>query len=155
MIFNKSVLRNVDSITSYDAHHDAGYNVDSSTPQCDNWISHVKYDLNINDLEIRYPSWKPWAMQVEPKPTFNLTRIVDSVEPDEKIYYRVFICRSGAWVPPWLDNEFELFCNKCPAGRYQGCMYYLDNVNNRHWDTRVSLQIAEETKYILKEKKHG
>jgi len=31
-----------------------------------------------------------------------------------KSFDRVFICRSGAWIPTWLDDKFDKFISDCP-----------------------------------------
>jgi hypothetical protein len=39
----------------------------------------------------------------------DLDARVDDLEPVEEEFDTVYICRSGAWVPPWEDHKFERF----------------------------------------------
>lgn len=39
---------------------------------------------------------------------------VDDGDPIAEEFDTVFVCRSGAWVPPWCDGQFEEFLDAAP-----------------------------------------
>jgi hypothetical protein len=123
-----------DSVWLYDAHHDSGYFgplphrqrqskihdlVVSGQWDCSYWM--VLYRVLRAALHVRYPTWKTWAFEQESEPLIPVDRAFDSGdtprtpfgEPLE--FDRVFVCRSGAWVPPWLDADFFAFLERCPV----------------------------------------
>ena len=122
----------------YDAHHDCGYppqgraellgtseqrmkcitdTLAESTYSCENWML-LHWGLG-SKLHVRYPSWmSDWAEPEEDDmilPIEFVDRRVDSPEnrPDV-VFDRVFVCRSGAWVPPWCDRGFLKFIKNAP-----------------------------------------
>lgn len=122
-----------DSVWLYDAHHDSGYYPDLEGYQrrqkiheiltegrygCDNWTTF--YAMVAGSLiYVRYPQWKPWALDREMEPLFDIERKVDDGVPPDVSFDRVFVCRSGAWVPPWhdMDARFEQFVQSAPVKR--------------------------------------
>lgn len=98
------------SVWLYDAHHDCGYKAESvsvplSKVSCENWMLH--HQQMGSRLNWRWPGW------LDPQlPTTHGLRL-DASEDDgltpPPIFTAVFICRSGAWVPPWCDLEFVDF----------------------------------------------
>jgi hypothetical protein len=103
----------------YDAHHDSGYTrsleeiVESGKVSCEDWM--VAYHLRGAELHVRYPRWKPWAMTAEQGPSIEVDRQVDDFAPNPVEFHSVFVCRSGAWVPPWADQEFWDFITDAPV----------------------------------------
>lgn len=111
----------------YDAHHDSGYRRKGQTVRsltqagqwsCEDWMVLYKY-LGAS-CHVRYPTWKTWAFDVEPKPLVPVDRkFDDGGEPRNGrspiSFDRIFVCRSGAWVPSWLDDRFEQFLRDCPV----------------------------------------
>ena len=120
-----------DTVWLYDAHHDSGYDgLESASLRrqrinvilsegrfyCDNWTT--LYAAACGSLiYVRYPAWKPWAMEAEPQPLFDIDRKVDDGTSPDVVFDRVFVCRSGAWVPPWhnIDARFEQFVERAPV----------------------------------------
>lgn len=109
-----------DEVWLFDAHHDAGYgNTDplevarGGRLTCEDWM--VLPALCGATLHVRYPQWRTVAMR-EPEPTVAVDRQFDDGQPDQEPFDVVFVCRSGAWVPPWCDPAFFEFINSCPAG---------------------------------------
>lgn len=102
-----------DRIDLYDAHHDAGYH--DGGPDCGNWmVQH--YDAGVRNLNVHYPPWRKAIEGVEPEPLIPVRRdLDDGVSPVLKRYDGVFVCRSGAWVPSWCDEQFEQFLAAAPA----------------------------------------
>ena len=114
------VADDVDEVWLYDAHHDAGYH-DRSVAQlvsegrwsCENWM--ILYAALGATLHVRYPTWRRHAFSQEPAPLVPVDRAFDNDVDDLPVFDRVFVCRSGAWVPPWLDDRFTAFLERCPV----------------------------------------
>lgn len=120
-----TVADDVDEVWLYDAHHDAGYHgggvdelvrlCDGGRWSCEDWM--VLHYAQGASLHVRYPQWRHYAMDDEPAPLVPVDRQVDdgSNGPDGLVFDRVFVCRSGAWVPPWVDEDFTAFVEAAPA----------------------------------------
>lgn len=107
----------------YDAHHDSGYRqvkrpsselakiAKAGRYTCEDWM--VLYHSIGANLHVRYPQWKAWAFDAEPYaliPDADLDREFDDpTQRPEHPFDAVFVCRSGAWVPPWCDLDFAAF----------------------------------------------
>jgi hypothetical protein len=114
------------AVWNYDAHHDLGYHkkdidqVLKGVNRCDNWL--LTYTLLGVKVEVRYPYWKTRAVEVETRPPCLPSHLenswvrcsLDDGATSGVEFDAVFVCRSGAWVPPWLDSEYQLFLNSCP-----------------------------------------
>lgn len=111
-----------DSILIFDAHHDSGYNVssveewlDRGRYSCEDWMM-VHHVRGCDDLTVRYPQWKPNGPQERIPDGMPTKQIVDDGQPIEDLVFdAVFICRSGAWVPPWCDRDFLALVDACPV----------------------------------------
>jgi hypothetical protein len=79
-------------------------------PACDDWM--VYYHRLGARLKVFYPPWRDPAQ--EPEPRVPLRREVDPGGRVEGVFHRVFLCRSGAWVPPWVDPAFFAFLESAP-----------------------------------------
>lgn len=125
-------------IWNFDAHHDAGYgDGDASFERlrqgvihCDDWL--MWYLLVGAKAEVVYPRWHDKALQIDGlsklltklqassvSTAVQLNRRIDDGSPVEVEFDDVFVCRSGAWVPPWLDARFHEFIRACPLPRNQ------------------------------------
>jgi len=115
----------ITAVWNYDAHADCGYSKDAlknvkenMRVACEDWMLgyHVVNGLDGSDLHVRYPKWRDYAMTDEPTPSLKgVDRQVDDDKPVDIIFDRIFIARSGAWVPPWLDDKWETFISDCPV----------------------------------------
>lgn len=116
------VTPDVGRVYLFDAHHDSGYN-DSRTPKqiaeqflygCEDWMIH--YWATEASLQVIYPRWKTWAFEAEPRAKIYVPRMFD--DPNTLRHFapfdKVFVCRSGAWVPSWCDPQFEEFIDMAP-----------------------------------------
>src|ERR1041385_4341320 len=145
-IYYEQVYDGMSHIDSYDAHHDGGYCgaeneqernklvqqfIERGKVSCEDWAVALQALHGIN-VKVVYPKWKPWAMTSEPKPTADIVRTMD--KPDERIvnknFHRIFLCRSGGWTPPWLDDQFDAFIAACPVTE----KIKLDDVTNRKFN---------------------
>jgi hypothetical protein len=112
--------RPFDSVWLFDAHHDSGYTgatveewLKTGMLSCEDWM--VWHHVAGSDLHVRYPKWKVgWAH--EPEPMVSVDRQVDDEEPmHDVVFDAVHLCRSGAWVPSWCDDEFFQFVEMLPG----------------------------------------
>lgn len=109
-------------IVNVDAHHDLFYGLPGKVPSCQDWLWHlVQAPGRVCKITIVYPKWRRDANHNGDAPPdesleiFNLrgvpVEIVYGIKnaPRDLKFERAFIARSGAWVPPWLDDDFDLF----------------------------------------------
>ncbi|MCX9190083.1 hypothetical protein C3Y87_01375 [Carbonactinospora thermoautotrophica] len=132
LAWDPRVRAGVRAVWLYDAHHDCGYgSADSGAAgqvRCDDWM--CAYHRPGAELRVRYPRWRAHAMWSEPEPRVPVDRRVDDEAPVRVVFDRVFVCRSGAWTPPWLDEAFFAFLRAAPAARRVN----LDGVRARRFD---------------------
>lgn len=124
-----------DIIINFDAHHDMGYGdkvrinrlVTSGQVTCDMWLRLLMSTYGEMRTNVVFPDWRFEEFSVEsewqalkkvlPPGVAKRTKIdsftskdgsvSDVVKPAEKIDVEaLFICRSSAWTPPWLDQQF-------------------------------------------------
>jgi hypothetical protein len=112
-----SIQQGITEVVSFDAHHDAGYHSRSLADahkgivDCGNWILHCR--MAGVSASVWYPPWKKWA--IEEPPEIALSRGVDDGRSWADVPFdRVFLCRSGAWTPPWLDDKFVTLISTFP-----------------------------------------
>jgi hypothetical protein len=105
------------SVWLYDAHHDCGYKTspeevrERGTISCEDWML-VHHDAG-SALHLRYP---PWRTRFERAPAIPIERRTDDGTAPPVVFDAVFLCRSGAWVPPWCDQQFDEFAARYPGG---------------------------------------
>lgn len=109
----------------YDAHHDCGYrdwtydewhdHVDKGEYSCEDWMFY--YLASDCRISMRYPKWRHYGLELEPdhEVVGDVDRDVDDDDnlPDVA-FSHVFVCRSGAWTPPWVDGDFTKFVERAP-----------------------------------------
>uniref|UniRef100_A0A7C2C3Y5 Arginase n=1 Tax=Thermus islandicus TaxID=540988 RepID=A0A7C2C3Y5_9DEIN len=110
LAFHEAVRRGVEEVVLLDAHHDAGYRPLGEEPACDDWM--VFYHRLGARLRVLYPPWRDPSR--EPEPRVPLLRAVDPGGPVQGTFHRAFLCRSGAFVPPWNDGAFLALLEACP-----------------------------------------
>lgn len=106
------VRRGVRRVMNFDAHHDCGYTsrdyIDAVRGRihCGNWM--LAYNGRA-DLEVYYP---PWRVRRDTS-IINAQCPFSALKAGRRVFRepvsRVFVCRSGAWVPPWHDAAFDEF----------------------------------------------
>jgi hypothetical protein len=136
LAFHPQVRRGVREVVLFDAHHDAGYRPVGEEPACDDWM--VFYHREGARLSLRYPSWRAHALVEEPEPQVPLERRVDEGGPVLGVD-RIFLARSGAWVPPWADGAFFAFLASAPWPKVN-----LDGVAPRPFDLEALRRRAQE-----------
>jgi hypothetical protein len=109
------------NIVNIDAHADMGYSEAREPLDCSNWVEELVEAGRANRVLQVYPRWakrylpcEDWRAEFglkairwerEYKCRHDVTYGLDGV-PKDLEFTDVFICRSGAWVPPWLDDDF-------------------------------------------------
>lgn len=104
------ILQPGTQVISLDAHHDCGYGdfkkiFQSQMVDCGNWGAWGQMTGKITQLTVWYPEWRrddredKINVMVRPTIRYGLPKPAD--------YDLVFVCRSGAWTPPWRDPEFR------------------------------------------------
>ncbi|RTG92017.1 hypothetical protein [Thermus scotoductus] len=135
LAFHSDVHQGVREVMLFDAHHDAGYRPLGVEPACDDWM--VYYARQGARLRVFYPSWRDPSL--EPVPAVPVERVKDPGGPVEGVFHRVFLCRSGAWVPPWADEAFFSFLEAAPLPKVA-----LEPVERRPLDLVGLLRRSEE-----------
>lgn len=107
------VMADVSEVWNFDAHHDAGYESAPDGKHDDgSWLMAYGHDV---EKHVRYPSWKQGVFEEEPTTLIEVDRQFDDGGQMERSLDRVFICRSGKWVPPWIDDAYREFVASCPV----------------------------------------
>lgn len=103
-------------VWNFDAHHDCGYTrhpykafLKTFAVDAGSWM--YAHHFAGASLHVRYPTWKRRAMETEPAPQVPVDRQVDNGKPLPP-FDAVFICRSSAWVPTWVDADFFNFVDR-------------------------------------------
>jgi hypothetical protein len=117
-----AVRTGVTEVWNFDAHHDCGYEGAADDPirqgwvACANWM--CAYALGGATLHVRYPSWRHDALIREVPPLSGVDRGIDDDRPTDLQFDIVFVARSSAWTPPWLDEQFETFLASAPVSHH-------------------------------------
>ncbi len=101
LAFHPLVREGVEEVLLLDAHHDGGYRPLGPEPACDDWV-YFYTQLGVR-VQLLYPPWR--RPEEEPPPLAPMLRGVDQ-GGFLGVFHRVFLCRSGAWVPPWAERGF-------------------------------------------------
>ena len=112
----------LDLIVNLDAHHDSWPVPKDFTEKdvdCGNWIT----ALGIPNIWI-HPSWKDPLTLPEPVSVKNQYSWKDFNFTDDNIVMAVFLCRSSAWVPPHLDEEFGEMLHELSQELYPEYLQY-------------------------------
>ena len=114
-----------DEVWLFDAHHDLyqhksvddwlkkGNDKDGVPVTCEDWMFvHAFYG---SSLVWRFPDWHElWkdvkdADDLEVAHAVGLDYDVDDWQNVDVEFTDVYVCRSGCWVPPWCDDQFDEF----------------------------------------------
>lgn len=146
----------------FDAHHDSGYETTRSLAQfeergtmsCEDWM--LNHAAQGSRLRVRYPAWRAQAdggiFECEPPPAVEVERAIDDGQPIEGWFDAVYVCRSGAWVPPWCDEDFEDFLAGAD-GSTEALWIDEDFPRHRTWDeqaARAEYELIKEAKERLR-----
>jgi hypothetical protein len=107
------------NIVNFDQHHDLGYSSTKHTKgyidsAC--WVPAMLGNGLLKKYELVYPQWRRKYPEVsDPHDVFdNLSQANCIYYSDKKNWVNrsfdiVFVCRSGAWAPPWSDKDWLSF----------------------------------------------
>ncbi|NEU05901.1 arginase [Clostridium senegalense] len=131
----------------FDAHSDLGYGGLSSLNfevNCANWLGKLLKNNIINKANIIYSPYtteKPEYFK-EIKNKYNVNFIdIDDLEKD--IYVpSLHICRSGAWTPPWFDEDFKKFIDELKVP------YKIVDCPKRNWSPE-NLSFSDAIYYLM------
>ncbi|GAA2252779.1 hypothetical protein GCM10010232_46540 [Streptomyces amakusaensis] len=111
-----------DSVHLYDAHHDAGYRQNHRSFEqwrtsgdgirCESWM--LAHHWAGASLHVRFPPWRQSLDRPREEPLVPVDMTIDDGQPPTAAFDLVFVCRSGAWVPPWCDGAFTEFLHSAP-----------------------------------------
>lgn len=105
------------AVYNYDAHHDAGYGTkpddlwEYGEYDCGTWA--VAFHLLGAKIEQRYPSWADTKREKCNWVPVHAATARKSNRP--VLVDDIFLCRSGCWVPPWVDQDFINFAQAAPV----------------------------------------
>lgn len=115
-IMKPEVMSGVDEIWNFDAHHDSYTPISQVAKNmkvsCQDWATGCY--LMKTKLKIFYPRWASYKIGAE-KPSIPVHIQVDRKQQFKRRFDRVFVCRSGAWTPTWIEDKFWRFVEECPA----------------------------------------
>lgn len=114
-----------ESVHLYDAHHDAGYRNNHASFEewlasgdgirCENWM--LAHAWAGTALHCHFPPWRESLDWPPEEPLVEVAMSIDDGAPPDVEFDLVYLCRSGAWVPPWCDDQFEEFLRSAPLPR--------------------------------------
>lgn len=113
-----------ESVHLYDAHHDCGYQQNHRTFEewqakgpisAENWL--LAHYWNGSRVFVHFPPWRESMTRPSERPLIPVGMTIDDGHAPAVAFDAVFLCRSGAWVPPWCDEEFSKFLAACPVAR--------------------------------------
>jgi hypothetical protein len=141
-----ALRREYRQVWNFDSHHDAGYEgrLDDvfrlGWVGCANWMCY--YYLRGAALHVRYPAWRDDAVRREVPPLCPVEREIDSGEAVPLVFDAVFVARSGALTPPWLDERFHRFLHSAPL-REKRCLDYPwhERPLDRDWIAHLEKQV--------------
>ena len=113
------------SVIHFDAHHDLGYGSKERNEEgrlteydCSNWLLAALEQGMVSDLTVVYPDWRG-RYEIESDNLAHLeyyniqfttwTEWKEKTQQTKLDVSAIHLARSGAWVPPWFDKEFEEF----------------------------------------------
>lgn len=155
--------RGVDGVASpnivhFDAHHDLGYqgmqslndHVRKQRADAGNWLGVFLRLFPRTKATLVLSSWKPdvVAETLKQAPMTPSVRKRVTVQqwpelPAGGQVTRVFVCRSGAWSPPWHDRAFADFIAALKVATHQGDVTQLEPTECRAWnDAAIEAQAA-------------
>ena len=149
------VMKGVTEVVNYDAHHDGGYGQDmadlfkNQQVDCGDWT--FAYVMQNARLETRYPEWRLRNPEQEPTVVYSMERNYWAEgDTDQKFFHKVFICRSGSWTPPWLDDKFVNFVKSCPVfAKLRQKNLVADLLVPREWSQKMAEDMAKANAELL------
>lgn len=130
-------------VDNYDAHHDCYVTPEQSIKDryvdCSSWT--LKFWSSKGSIHWIYPQWmdKRRIKADQPVCVMASSKFVENPTPYRApVYDAVFVCRSGAWTPPWTDEQFLQFVADCPCKD----KINLDSLKKREFNFRAVKEFA-------------
>jgi hypothetical protein len=137
-----------EKVYSFDSHCDIYYSSDayalanSETINCGCWLGMLLLERIVKEAVVTYSDHTNEKVQKYGLPGSlrftKLDNLLDRPPNKQEEISAIHICRSGAWTPPWLDNDFMEFYRKAP-----GLLAQEDYVK-RAWDINEMLKQRKE-----------
>lgn len=146
LILHQLVSAGVTRVLSFDAHHDAGYSgqfKETDQVGCYNWAAHLA--SRGVEVKVIHPAWKYYAFDCEETSQVEVERMIDNGSPITEEIDAVFVCRSGAWTPGWLDDDFDGFLKNCPLSR----QIQVGELIEREWESDTAREMASKEKQLI------
>ncbi|MFJ4701921.1 hypothetical protein ACIP5N_27550 [Streptomyces sp. NPDC088768] len=115
-----------ESVHLYDAHHDAGYKLNHDSFEdwqtsgdgirCENWM--LAHAWAGAALHVHFPPWRRSLGHPHEEPLVPVDMAIDDGTAPPVVFDAVYLCRSGAWVPPWADDAFTKFLRAAPVPKH-------------------------------------
>lgn len=153
-------------IVHVDAHHDLGYNgmkslnasVRKAHVDAGNWLGVYLRLFPKASATLVFPSWNDHAIDnalVQAPMTASVRKRVTfqqwpALPPGERVT-RVFVCRSGAWSPPWHDNAFDKFIADLKDVACEDHVVQMEPTDNRAWNSERVAARAQVEKQMLEQ----
>ncbi len=108
-ILDEAISSILDGLIHIDRHND--YNILEDRIHAGNWLRYIKH--NLPGLPIYWiPQSKKDKLYVDKEEIKGIMKIknrkyLKSLNPDD--INSIFLCKSSAWTPPWLDSAFFSF----------------------------------------------
>lgn len=154
LIYLPEVSGGTSEIWNFDAHHDSFRKLSeifkdgSGIVTCDNWAT-VLHSLRRIKIHTFYPEWAPWMM--EDKPSTEMEVQIDPGVPFRRVFDNVFLCRSGSWTPPWIEEEFWKFLESCPLKQRVS----LDNMTKRTFSMDQVYEVNKGLEEMIEAQERG
>lgn len=124
-----SQILDCQKVLNFDAHADLGYSgfagVGAYT-HCANWLGRLVNTARLNEAEIVY---SPYTHEkaadfndfLKRGVAIHFTRLEKLEEqPQNEVVAGIHVCRSGAWTPPWYDQQLYRLINTSGLRRRKG-----------------------------------
>ena len=156
-------------IFTIDAHHDFGYG-DKDKDDCGSWVRTLANADVLNSVHLFYPMWRKkydydwnelaqkqadeWKSQgIDVNVSFGLDDFPEGLHVD-----KLFVCRSGAWSPPWTDDDFIMMFSclmmNLKMSNYTAYTYNRLDEFRRHIDWGAVREGREATRQFMENAKH-
>ena len=112
--FAHSLTTGVDRVVTFDAHHDC-WRGDAGKVTCENWLRTWLEGSRRRRVVWVRPGWVDKGLAAVPEDLEDRVEVVEGLEGLEGLELglggrvEVHVCRSGCWMPPWLDGAFLEF----------------------------------------------
>lgn len=123
--------RGVSRVVLFDAHHDC-WKGEKGQVMCHNWLREWLRGSAKREAVWVVPEWRDREDCVIPDDMQSRVEVVGfrkGLELGLKAPVAVHTCRSGCWVPPWLDGSFKGFLEG-----FEGCLEGVVGLQHGQWD---------------------